>query len=118
MLIFTQHLVAKLRAAFIVFSVCKISTMAPKTKKKTPSSTQKREGTAKSRKSQPPQLFPTPHREADSGRDDDELMLKDVMMGFESINSRLAAHDTRLSAPEVPPPWLLMSNYLGLVMPP
>ena len=79
--------------------------MAPKNKKKTTSSPQKRGTTTKSRKSQPPPRFPTPHREADLGHDDDELILKDVITSLGSINSRVAAHDTRLdemSAPEVP----------------
>ena len=46
--------------------------------------------------SQLPPLFPKPHREADLGHNEDELMLKDVMTALGSINSRLAAHDARL----------------------
>ena len=64
-------------------------------------------GTAKLRKSQPPPLFPTQHREADLGHDIDELMLMDVMTVLGSINCMLAAHNIRLdemSAQEVPLP--------------
>ena len=70
--------------------------MAPKTKLKTPASTQKRGRSVKSNKRQLPPLFPTPHREADFGHNEDELMLKDVMTAFGSFNSRLAAHDAKL----------------------
>ena len=72
------------------------STMAPKTKLKTPASTQKRGRSVKSKTSQTPLLFPKPHSETDLSHNEDELTRKDVMMALGSTNSRLAAHDVRL----------------------
>ena len=93
----------------VFFSIL-VFDMAPKTKLKTRSSTQKRGRSAKSKKSQSPPLFPTSHKEADLGRNEDEPTLKDVMMALGSINSRLAAHDARLEEMATPEELLMSSN--------
>ena len=90
---------------FIYLCLLLFTIMAPKTKEKAPPSIQNRMGTAKSRRSQPPPVLPTPQVIARLGLNEKVHTLKDVMIELGNIKSRLAAHDVRLdemSTLEVP----------------